>query len=115
MREKKQTNIEIGEQIKLARENAKITQEALAERVDVSPQYISDLERGVVGVSIPTLKKICVALNASSDQILFGEVKAGSYAPVFSRMNSLSERQFTLLCEIIERYISAIDEPRQTN
>ena len=49
MREKKQLNIEIGERIKDAREQKGRTQEWLAEQIGVSPQYISDLERGVVG------------------------------------------------------------------
>lgn len=43
MRIKKELNVQIGEQIKTAREAVKMTQEALAERIDVSPQYISDL------------------------------------------------------------------------
>ena len=38
MREKKEINVQIGERIKLARENAKLTQEQFAERIDVSPQ-----------------------------------------------------------------------------
>ena len=50
MREKKAINIEIGERVKAAREQADITQEQLAERIDVSTQYVSDLERGVVGI-----------------------------------------------------------------
>ena len=72
MRVKKQINIEIGEQVKIARENLKMTQEQFAERIEVSPQYISDLERGVVGISIPTLKRACTVLGVSSDWILFG-------------------------------------------
>lgn len=56
MREKKETNIKIGEQVKKARERAGITQEQLAEKIDVSPQYISDPERGVVGISVEKLK-----------------------------------------------------------
>ena len=72
MRIKKEINIQIGEQIKSARERAKFTQEQFAERIDVSPQYVSDLERGVVGVSITTLKRVCTVLGVSSDQILFG-------------------------------------------
>ncbi len=47
MRVKKEINIQIGEQIKKAREKALLTQEQFAERVDVSPQYVSDLERGL--------------------------------------------------------------------
>ena len=72
MRVKKEINIQIGEQIKRAREKAMLTQEQFAERIDVSPQYVSDLERGVVGVSIATQKRVCTVLSVSSDQILFG-------------------------------------------
>ncbi len=72
MRVKKEINIQIGDQIKKAREKALLTQKQFAERIDVSPQYVSDLERGVVGVSVSTLKRICTVLGVSSDQILFG-------------------------------------------
>lgn len=82
MREKKEINIQIGEQIRLAREQAKLTQEQFAERIDVSPQYISDLERGVVGISIPTLKRACVTLGVSSDQILFGVISGNRNAAI---------------------------------
>ena len=73
MRTKKEINIQVGEQIKAARETAKITQEQLAEKIEVSPQFVSDAERGLVGVSLATLKRICVELSVSSDRILFGE------------------------------------------
>lgn len=75
MKEKKIINIQIGERIHISRENARITQEKLAECVGVSVQYISDLERGIVGTSVPTLIKICTALNVSSDYILFNQDK----------------------------------------
>ena len=87
MRVKKEHNIQIGEQIKAAREQAKLTQEQLSERVDVSPQYISDLERGVVGISIPTLKRLCTILGVSSDQLLFGTATVYSTKQeIFCRM-----------------------------
>ncbi len=108
MRDKKEINIQIGEQIKIARERAKITQENLAERIDVSPQYISDLERGVVGVSIATLKKICVSLNVSSDQLLFGESSGNTFSPLSEKIRCLSKEQHAILCEIVEKYITAV-------
>ena len=73
MREKKKLNVDIGRRIKSCREASGLTQEKLAEAVDVSVQYISDLERGVVGVAVPTLMQICQTLNASCDYILFDE------------------------------------------
>ncbi len=70
MKERKQLNILMGERIRVARESAGLTQENLADVIDVSPQYVSDLERGVVGTSIPTLIKICDCLSVSSDYLL---------------------------------------------
>ena len=67
MKQKKELNVAIGMRLRQARDFAGYTQEKLAELVDVSVQYISDLERGVVGVSVPTLMNLCRALNASSD------------------------------------------------
>ncbi len=109
MREKKEVNIQIGEQIKIAREKAKLTQEAFAERVDVSPQYVSDLERGVVGVSISTLKRICTALGVSSDQILFGDVSPNRATAIANQCKSLTDEQYRLLSEIIERFVAAVN------
>lgn len=113
MREKKEINIQIGIQIKSARESAKMTQETLAERIDVSPQYVSDLERGVVGVSIATLKKICLALGVSSDLILFGESAGDEFAPLLEKCKCLSAEHAAILREIIEKYISAITLARE--
>ena len=62
----------IGSNIRTARMRADLTQEEMSEKIGVTPQYLSDLERGLVGTSIPTLIKICNSLNVSSDFILFG-------------------------------------------
>lgn len=110
MREKKEINVQIGEQIKAARERVGMTQEKLAERIEVSPQYLSDLERGVVGVSISTLKKICFALGVSSDQIIFGKTNGCDFAPALEKCRSLSKEQFAILCEIIEKYVMAVTQ-----
>ncbi len=109
MRIKKEINIQVGEQIKLARERTKITQEQFAERIDVSPQFVSDLERGVVGVSIATLKKICTVLGVSSDQILFGLETVNRAAAIAEKCKSLSEQQYMLLSDIVSKYVEAIE------
>lgn len=109
MRVKKEINIQIGEQIKLARERTKMTQEQFAERIDVSPQYVSDLERGVVGVSISTLKRICIILGVSSDQILFGVERENRVVAIADKCKSLSPKQYMLLSEIITKYVEALE------
>ena len=109
MREKKEINIQIGEQVRIAREQAKLTQEALAERIEVSPQYISDLERGVVGIARPTLKKLCCALGVSSDQILFGTQSLERRTVLSNLCNGLTDEQFVLLLEMIGCYVKAVN------
>lgn len=108
MRVKKQINIEIGEQIKAAREAAKLTQEQFAERIEVSPQYVSDLERGVVGISLSTLKRACTVLGTSSDQILFGTQNENRAEHLAAKCQGLSNAQFSILCDIISKFAEAV-------
>lgn len=109
MREKKEINIQIGEQIRRAREQSGLTQEQFAERIDVSPQFVSDLERGVVGLSIPTLKRVCLTLNVSSDRILFGTAGTERSNMLAGRCSELSEEDFSALLELVTCFSTAID------
>ena len=72
MRSKKDINIEIGANIQAAREQAGYTQERLAELLELSPNHISAIERGVSAISLEALRKICELFGISSDVIIFG-------------------------------------------
>lgn len=65
--------INIGKKIKLARTNASYTQEQLAEKLSLSPRYISQLERGIAFGSATTITNLCKALNINSD-FLFNDL-----------------------------------------
>ena len=108
MREKKEINIEIGVRVRQAREQARMTQERLAERLECSPQFISDMERGVVCISLSTLKKLCLTLGVSSDSILFGTESETTLDALADRCRVLSKEQFIILGEIIDKYIEAV-------
>lgn len=75
MRSKKDINIKIGANIQAAREQAGYTQEHLAELLDLSPNHISAIERGVSAVSLDALQKICVLFGISADVIVFGNTE----------------------------------------
>lgn len=108
MREKKEINIQIGEQVKRAREQANLTQEQMAERIEVSPQYVSDLERGVVGISIATLKRLYVELNISSDQILFGKHPENEASTIAEKCKRLSKKECDILVDVIDKFLEAM-------
>ena len=65
--------IEIGNRIKVERKNRGISQEILAELVNVTPHYIYEIERGLKSMSLETLVNVSKALQLSADYILFGE------------------------------------------
>ena len=109
MKERKEINIQIGERIQKAREASKYTQEKLAEKVGVSTQYISDLGRGIVGTSIPTLIKICNTLCTSSDYILMGKSESRDISSVENRLQNLSQEEI----EIVEKGINLMIEAFQ--
>lgn len=73
MYEATEKTIAMGLRIQHSRKAAKLTQMQFSERIGVSPQYISDLERGLVGCSVSTLIKMCDVLEVSADFILRGQ------------------------------------------
>ena len=60
----------IGARIKAAREAAGLTQEDLADALEMSSTHISVLERGVKAPKLETLVKIANALKVSTDTLL---------------------------------------------
>ena len=109
VREKKEVNVKMGARVREAREHLSMTQEQLAEKLDCSPQFVSDLERGVVGLSIPTLKGLCLALGVSSDSILFDRTPERNYSAIEEKCRALTDEQYKLLAEIIGKYIEAVN------
>lgn len=67
----------IGARIKVERNRMRLTQAQLAELVDLSVQYISQIERGVRHLSLDVMANIAVALNASVDMLMFGTCCTG--------------------------------------
>lgn len=101
-------NLKIGQQIKRVREEARLTQEQLSEILDCSLQYISLMENGRYGISLKMLRKLCETLNVSSDSILFPCRGKNSLELISYKCSELSDEQFRLLLEIINRYVEAV-------
>ena len=68
----------IGKKIKLARTRNNYTQELLAEKLQLSTRYISQLERGISFGSATTLVNLCNALDIDTD-FLFQELVNTDY------------------------------------
>jgi len=53
----------LGETIRLYRKEQRLSQEALAEKADLHPNYIGEVERGEKAATVDTLFKIAKALG----------------------------------------------------
>lgn len=62
--------VAVGKRIKAAREREGMTQEELAEYVDMSATHISVIERGKKGLRLENLVRIANVLGVSPDELL---------------------------------------------
>ncbi len=108
MAEKKEENSQIGLRVKQAREAAGLTQERLSELLDVTAQYLSGVERGAVGLSVPILIRLCSVLLVSCDFILTGDTERSDVTGVTARLSRLPSEHIRNVEEILNRYIEGI-------
>ncbi|MEK5141437.1 MULTISPECIES: helix-turn-helix domain-containing protein [Paenibacillus] len=104
---------DLGTRIRQERQRLNLTQERLAERVDLSHAYIGQIERGERSLSLETLVKLANELGATVDYLLSEAVEVKDEAlinkikqTIISR--TLEEQQMAL--EMIELMFSHIDK-----
>lgn len=107
LKEKKDINIEIGNRIKKAREMAGLTQDRFAELIGMGTKNISAIERGAVGVSLSSIKKICLVLSISSDDLLFESRTENDMSTLTSRLKRLPPEQFNIANDILNKLLEA--------
>ncbi len=95
----------IGRRIYAARVRLGMTQEKLAEQMDVSIQMISNLERGNKEIKITNLIKLASILGTSTDDILLGRESA-SGKRLDEKIALLSEEDRRLIESIADRMLS---------
>lgn len=109
-------NTAIGSRIQQARKAAGFTQLAFAEKIGVSTQYISDLERGIVGASVPTIIKICDRLNVPTDYILRGfDPVTNQPVELLLELQHYSPQQQELIMAAIKQFQEAFQKQRPAN
>ena len=110
--EKSKFNQEIGFRIREIREFSNYTRENLAEKANISVQFLADIETGRKSMTVKTLKSLSESLSVSSDYILFGKTTGNSSNPndssIYLLLETLSEEQRRDAEEILKIYVRAI-------
>lgn len=65
----------IGARIRKRRKQQKLTQEKVAEIVEISPQHMSNIERAISIPSTEVVMRLAIALDTTPDEFLVGAVK----------------------------------------
>ena len=94
--------VEIGKRIQAKRKQLKITQEKLAEIIDVSPSFISEIERGTSICSLQTITKIAQTLNTSLDYLIFGITLDNSNTTFLEILKTIPEKKHKLYVSLCE-------------
>lgn len=108
VQKKKEINVRIGSNIQRLREEKHFTQEVLSEIIGVTPNHLSAIERGVSGVSLELLEKLCLSLRVTSDQILFGHKASEVDTPDFTAMIHETMRTQQHILKYVEELTKSI-------
>lgn len=97
------TKIEIGKRIRNFRIANNLTQAQLAESLDISTNFVSEVETGKKNISLDILCRLCQYYNLSADHILLGKDNSSSSQCTLSEfLFSLSADDIPTIIEYLE-------------
>ena len=104
----KELNIKIGARIRHQRELLGLTREELCNFVEISPQFLSEIERGVKGVSAEMLYNLCEGLGASADYVLMGKERNPDVSEITCLLTTLDEKYLPLIEDVLKGLFKVI-------
>ncbi len=93
---------EIGIRIVERRKELKLTQEQIAERMNVSIQMISNIERGNKAIKIDNLLKLCNILKTSTDYILTGKRTDDDFNTLTNKISQLTDSDYKMIEMLVD-------------
>lgn len=98
-----QGKTDIGKRIRKIRIDNDYTQAEFAECINISVNFLSEIENGKKGISCETLYNICDYFTVSADFILFGHIaETKATVKIIELANKLSVSEITILTEYLD-------------
>lgn len=105
----KQLLQDMGRRITLRRRELKLTQEQLADQMNVSTQMISYLESGRKAIRPENLVKLCSVLQITADYILTGKSVECPLPGLFQKLSALPPSQYKIVENILGSCLELAD------
>ena len=97
--------LEIGKRITERRKKLGMTQEMLAERGDLTPQFVSYAESGKRAMRPENVIKLANALEVSADYLLTGDIVDKDLLILSDKMRKLSPEMLRIVESIIDECV----------
>lgn len=108
--------LETGRRIRNFRTQNELTQAQFAEILDVSTNFISEIETGKRGISLETLYRLCHQYNLSADYVLFGKQSpVPSQYTLSEFLSSLAVEDIPVVIDYLEATLKLKKLDRQKN
>lgn len=96
---------DVGIRIMNRRKEMGLTQEALAEKSDLTPQFVSYAETGQRAMRAENLMKLANSLGVSTDYLLTGDIIDKDILLISKKLNQLNPSQLRIVEDIIDSCI----------
>lgn len=94
---------DMGRRLQFYRKNLHLTQEQIAEKLDISVKHYSELERGLTGISVDGLISISDILGVNIDYLLKGSDYTSSIPDeLIDLLNSMTDVQKQKVIDLIK-------------
>lgn len=91
----------MGRNIAIARNKNHLTQEQLAEKIDVSTVFISQIETAVRKPSLETIYKISIALNTTVDRLLGNSTLDAKYDEIAKLLKDKNDVELNFIINVL--------------
>lgn len=94
----------MGQRIRARRKELKLTQEMLAEEVEISPSHVGEIERGTSICSLAVLVNIATVLDLNLDTLIKGinnENADSAFSEILDTISQDNKQLYIKLCENI--------------
>ena len=95
----------MGNRISKRRKQLNMTQEQVAEAMNLSIQSLSCIELGKKAIRPENLYNLCVALNVSADYILMGKRTTNQLEGISKKIATLKDDDYQIVENIIDHLI----------
>lgn len=102
----------LGKNIAQARINNHLTQEQLAERVNISTVFVSQIETAIRKPSLETLYKFSTELNTTIDSLIGNDDIATKYDEISKLLNGKTRAELNFIIKVIKEISNNISDGR---